>query len=174
MKWATENVEFTYMMKCDDDTFVYVNNSIRELKRRTTTKQLYYGVMMFNHKPIHNPRSKWKDFQWKLTKTYTPFARGGCYILSEDLVHLLVRQSHRLWRHYLEDVAVGLWLSPFVHERRDDDLFCYISYRKNFHPCRSDYRIAHLFYGQSDTKLKNFFYEFYLGMKNNSQPKVKN
>lgn len=41
MKWATENVKFTYLMKCDDDIFVYVNNAITKLKRRLTTKQLY-------------------------------------------------------------------------------------------------------------------------------------
>ena len=152
IKWATENVEFTYLMKCDDDTFVYVNNSIRELKHRTTTKRLYYGVMTYKHTPIHNNQSKWRDFKWDLAKTYTPFARGGCYVLSEDLVHLLLRQSHHLWRLHLEDVAVGLWLSPFVYERRDDDLFCFFR-----HPCRKDFRMAYLFYGKSDKALKMTF-----------------
>ena len=40
MKWATGNVDFTYLMKCDDDTFAYVHNTIRKLKRRSTTKRL--------------------------------------------------------------------------------------------------------------------------------------
>ena len=34
IKWATDNVEFTYMIKCDDDTYVYVDNVISELKKR--------------------------------------------------------------------------------------------------------------------------------------------
>ena len=74
MKWATENVDFTYLMKCDDDTFLFVNNTITELRHRSTTKRLYCGMMMYNHKPIHNKVSKWKDFQWDLSKKYTPFA----------------------------------------------------------------------------------------------------
>ena len=40
MKWATENVNFTYLMKCDDDTFVYVKNAVIELKCRPITKGL--------------------------------------------------------------------------------------------------------------------------------------
>ena len=152
MKWATENVEFTYLMKCDDDTFVYVNNAVEELKRRPTTKKLYYGVMAFNQKPIHSNQSKWRDFEWNLSKKYTPFARGGCYILSEDLVQLLARQSHHLKRHPLEDVAVGSWLAPFDYERRDDDLICF-----GHHPCNKDFRVAYIFYGKSDHKLRKLF-----------------
>ena len=33
MKWASDNVNFTYMMKCDDDTYEYVDNVISELKK---------------------------------------------------------------------------------------------------------------------------------------------
>ena len=155
MTWATENVDFTYLMKCDDDTFLYVHNTIRELKRRATTKRLYYGMIMYKHKPIHNNQSKWKDFKWGLSKTYTPFARGGCYMLSEDLVHLIVRQRHRLRWHHLEDVAVGLWLAPFDYERRDDGLICFIN-----HPdvcSRDDYRVARLISVKSDKLAKEKF-----------------
>ena len=152
MKWATENVEFTYLMKCDDDAFVYVNNAVEELKRRPTTKKLYYGVMAFNQKPILSNQGKWRDFEWNLSKKYTPFARRGCYILSEDLVQLLARQSHHLKRHPLEDVAVGSWLAPFDYERRDDDLICF-----GHHPCNKDFRVAYIFYGKSDHKLGKLF-----------------
>ena len=155
MKWATENVDFTYLMKCDDDTFVYVKNAVMELKRRHTTKRLYYGIIESKLKPIHNNQSKWVDLNWNISDKYLPFARGGCYILSEDLVQLLVRQSHRLKRHPLEDVAMGLWLAPFVYERRNDNLMCF-SHRR--HGCRKDFRVAYLFLVKSDRKLKQTFY----------------
>ena len=155
MKWATENVDFTYLMKCDDDTFLYVHNTIRELKRRSTTKRLYYGMIMYNHKPIYNNQSKWMDRKWSLSKRYTPFARGGCYILSEDLVHLLVRQHHHLKRHHLEDVAVGLWLAPFDYERRDDGFICFINH---VDACsRNNYRVARLINVKSDKLVKEKF-----------------
>lgn len=154
IKWATKNVDFTYMMKCDDDTFVYVDNAITELMHRPTTKRLYYGVMLYNDKPNHN-EVKWNDEKWDLAKTYLPFARGGGYILSQDLVALLAKQSDRLKRHLLEDVAVGSWLAPFDYERRDDDLICFNTLKQ--HPCRKGFHIAHLFFGKSDKELRETF-----------------
>ena len=154
MKWATENIDFTYLMKCDDDTFVYVHNALRELKRRSTTKRLYYGIMVYENMPNHN-KPKWNDFEWDLAKTYTPFARGGCYILSHDLVSLMVRHSNHLKRHVLEDVAVGSWLAAYDYERRDDDLICFNTLRQ--HPCRKGFHLAHLFYGKSDKQLRATF-----------------
>ena len=154
MKWATENVDFTYLMKCDDDTFLYIRNTIRELKRRSTTKRLYYGIMVYENKPNHN-QPKWNDYEWDLAKTYTPFARGGCYILSHDLVSLMARYSNHLKRHSLEDVAVGSWLAGFDYERRDDDLICFNTLRQ--HPCRRGFHLAHLFYGKSDKQLRATF-----------------
>lgn len=155
MKWATENVDFTYMMKCDDDTFVYVNNTIAELQRRPTTKRLYYGVMVYNQGPNHN-KSKWNDYQWNLSKKYLPFARGGCYILSQDLVALLAKQSNRLKRHVLEDTAVAAWLAAFDYERRRDDLICF-NYHAAGDPCRRGFHLAHLFFGKSDKQLRATF-----------------
>ena len=154
MKWATENVDFTYIIKSDDDTFLYVNNTIIELKRRPTTKRLYYGVIETKGSPIRDNRSKWRDLDWNITKRYLPFARGGCYILSEDLVNLLVRQSHRIQWHPLEDVAVGFWLAPFDFERRTDNLMCFMH-----RPCRSDFRVAYLIAGKAKQKLKQLFYK---------------
>ena len=158
-KWAYENVDYTYLMKCDDDTFVYVRNTLLELRKRPITTRLYYGVMVFNTKPIRDPRNKWYDPTWDLAKTYLPYARGGCYILSTDLVTLVAREYHHLKGYLNEDVSVGAWLAGFDYERRDDDLFCYISYNIDFHPCRKDYRVAHLFHGVPWPKLQDTFKE---------------
>ena len=161
MKWASDNVNFTYMMKCDDDTYVYVDNVISELKRRPRTTRLYYGVMAMNTTPIADPTNKWYDTTWNLSAVYLPYARGGGYILSHDLILLLAKQSKRLKWHLNEDVSVGSWLAAFDYERRDDELFCYTSYGQNLHPCRHDYHIAHLFHGLPKRKLKHLFHELY-------------
>ena len=138
-------------MKCDD-TFLFVDNTITELRRRSTTKRLYCGLMMYNHKLIHNEVSKWKDFKWDLSIRYTPFAWGGCYILSKDLVQLVMKQSHHLRIHHLEDVAVGLWLAPFAYKRYSNDLFCYFPQH-----CPKRFHLVFLFYKVSDEKLEWIF-----------------
>ena len=158
-RWAYENVDYTYLMKCDDDTFVYVHNMIVELRKRPTTGRLYYGAMVLNTTPKLNPNSKWRDTTWDLAKTYLPYARGGCYILSADLVTLMAKEFRHLKWYPNEDVSVGSWLAGFDYERRDDDLFCYNTKTKNVHPCRKDYRVAHLFHGQSWPKLQQLFHE---------------
>ena len=53
INWAYHHVKFSYLMKCDDDTYVFVNNTIAELRKRLTTTKLYYGIMKINGKPIH-------------------------------------------------------------------------------------------------------------------------
>ena len=70
MKWATDSVEFTYMMKCDDDTYVYVDNVISELKKRPTNTRLYYGVMAVDTKPILDPDNKWRDVTQQIWYCY--------------------------------------------------------------------------------------------------------
>ena len=87
------------MMKCDDDTYVYVNNAISELKRRQSITRLYYGVMAVNTTPIVDPKNKWRDTTWNLSTVYLPYARGGGYIISGDLILLLAKQSERLKWH---------------------------------------------------------------------------
>jgi len=66
MKWASNNVDFTYLMKCDDDTFVYVNNAINELKRRPTTTNLYYGRIEFYSPVVKDRKSKQANPDWDL------------------------------------------------------------------------------------------------------------
>ena len=82
MKWASDKVHFTYMMKCNDDTYVYVDNVINELKKRQSTTRLYYGVMAVSITPIVDPKNKWRDTTWNLSTIYLPYARGGGYIIS--------------------------------------------------------------------------------------------
>ena len=101
------------------------------------------------------------DLNWDISDRYLPFARGGCYILSGDLVQLLVRQSHHIKRHPLEDVAVDFWLAPFAHERRTDDLICYVR-----HPCHQDFRVAYLITGKAKKNLPQTFIHY---IKNHKQ-----
>ena len=123
INWAHHHVRFSYFMKCDDDTYVFVQNMINELRKRPTTTKLYQGRFMIDHPPIRG-HAKWADNEWDLGPNYIPFALGGGYVISHDLVATLNEVSQRLKWHPNEDTAVGAWLSAFDHERRDDRRFC--------------------------------------------------
>ena len=122
--WAYQHVRYKYLMKCDDDTYVFITPLLDELKKRQTIKKFYYGKIAPTNPPIRG-KQKWADNDWDLGQYYIPFALGGGYILSYDLVALLSEQSPRLKWHINEDTAVGAWLSAYDIERRNDDRFCY-------------------------------------------------
>ena len=158
MKWAYANINFTYFLKCDDDTFVFVKRTLNELKKRPTTKRLYYGKILFHGVP--NQKGDWKDLQWKLADTYMPFAQGGGYILSSDLISLIVEDSPFLQWHPNEDTAVGSWLAPYKYERRTDKKICITSSDlRNVRRC-AKYVIMHLFYGIPRGMLDKVFMEY--------------
>ena len=122
MQWACSYVDFSYFLKCDDDTFVFVERMIRVLKNRASSTGLYYGKFKTNAQPKLS--GHWIDTTWKLGSTYLPYAIGGGYILSLDLIKLIVENIDQLEWHPNEDTAVGSWLAPYKVERRDDKLIC--------------------------------------------------
>ena len=59
---------------------------------------------------------------------YLPYALGGGYVLSSDLVSFIASNSARLQLYGSEDVSVGVWLAPLarlnrVHDERFDTEF---------------------------------------------------
>ena len=158
MVWARHHVDFTYFMKMDPITFVHVNNMVAVLRKRPTTKGLYYGRMQYKKRP-NRKSSEFKDPTWDLTDTYLPFSLGGGYILSSDLIAHLVRRRNYLNLHPNEDTAVGSWIVPYYFERRDDDMWCVTKLNKNNQlegEC-ADYIIAQMCYGVSENKLQEWF-----------------
>jgi len=122
MQWADCNVQFSYFLKCDDETFVFIDKLIAELKKRPLATRLYYGLIRNNSKPHQS--GPWADKKWKLGSTYLPYALGGGYILSSDLIKLIVENIDYLQWHPNEDTAVGSWLAPYKIELRNDKLIC--------------------------------------------------
>ena len=166
MQWAYSNVDFSYFLKCDDDTFVFVERMIRVLKNRTSSTSLYYGIFETNTPPRLTGR--WKDTTWKLGRTYLPFAIGGGYILSSNLVKLIVENIDYLEWHPNEDTAVGSWLAPYKVERRADKLIC-----KSINAINKDCpenSIMHLFYGIG--KREELFYTYAKLRHNHSESTV--
>ena len=120
--WASYNIKFLYLFKCDDDTYPHLGRMLYELHSRDSIQRLYWGFFLQNA-PVRRT-GKWRDKEWALGKHYVKFAIGGGYIISSDLIELLVKNAMYLQLVTNEDVAVGLWLAAFGIERRHDPRFC--------------------------------------------------
>lgn len=120
--WAAYNMRFLYLFKCDDDTYPHLGRMLYELHSRGSIHRLYWGFFLQNA-PVRRT-GKWRDKEWSLGKHYVKFAIGGGYVISSDLIDLLVNNALYLQLFTNEDVAVGLWLASFDIERRHDVRFC--------------------------------------------------
>ena len=137
-QWADENLKFSYLLKCDDDSYVRLNTMIQELARRTSKQSLYWGYFTGRQ----NPRSsgKWAENKWFLCDHYLPYAMGGGYVISSDLIHRVAVNADGIQLYNNEDVSVGVWLSSFNAERKHDVRFDTESTSRG---CRNDHLISH-------------------------------
>lgn len=89
--------EFDFLLKSDDDSLVLVHQILRELDKwemRGAKKELYWGF--FNGKAQVKKRGPWKEHDWNLCDYYLPYAVGGGYVLSSNLVKFIARNSDAL------------------------------------------------------------------------------
>lgn len=90
---SVHSLNFEYLLKCDDDTFVDIPKIINELKLAPKNK-FYWGYFDGN---AHIKRAgKWKETDWILCDKYLPYALGGGYVLSKDLVMYIVNNQDYL------------------------------------------------------------------------------
>ncbi|XP_030078468.1 beta-1,3-galactosyltransferase 6 [Microcaecilia unicolor] len=118
--WLDRHLDFKFVFKADDDTFARLDVLLDELRTKEA-RRLYWGF--FSGRGRVKAGGKWKESAWVLCDYYLPYALGGGYVLSWDLVHYL-----RMSRDYLavwqsEDVSVGAWLGPLDLQRVHDPRF---------------------------------------------------
>lgn len=90
---SVRNINFDYLLKCDDDTFVDVTKVINELETAPKNR-FYWGYFDGN---AHIKRAgKWKETEWILCDKYLPYALGGGYVLSKDLIIYIVNNKDYL------------------------------------------------------------------------------
>lgn len=122
---------FKYLLKTDDDTYVKLDHLIEDLheydgfvnhKHFTPNgprPDLYWGY--FNGRATIKMHGQWKETNFSLCDRYLPYALGGGYVISNNLVNYIARDQHTLSRYTSEDVSMGIWLSALrnVHKRHD-------------------------------------------------------
>ena len=136
--WADNNIEFNYLMKCDDDTFVWLEPLVEELSKHGTSNSLYWGF--FDGRATAKRKGKWVEQDWFLCDKYLPYALGGGYIMSADLVHRIAVNADGLQLYNAEDVSMGVWLSSFRAVRRHD-----VRFNTEFvsRGCNNQYLVSH-------------------------------
>ncbi|XP_033114354.1 beta-1,3-galactosyltransferase 6-like [Anneissia japonica] len=136
-EWLDRNVEYSYVLKADDDTFVQLNLLLEELKEKPL-EEFYWGF--FDGRAHVHYAGKWAEKEFKLCDRYIPYALGGGYVLSKDLVNFVARNSKNLKRYKAEDVALGSWIAAInvnrVHDPRFDT-----EYKSR--GCSNEYLVTH-------------------------------
>ncbi|MCL4145129.1 UNVERIFIED_CONTAM: hypothetical protein GTU68_066513 [Idotea baltica] len=116
------NVKFRFLLKTDDDTYVNLPQLHLDLKAVPYKQRFYWGF--FDGRATPRKSGPWKETEWVLCDHYIPYALGGGYILSNDLVTFIAMNSKYLKLYNGEDVSVGTWVAPLdvhrVHDPRFD------------------------------------------------------
>ncbi|KAM6434573.1 beta-1,3-galactosyltransferase 6 [Liasis olivaceus] len=118
--WLDQHLDFRFVLKADDDTFVRLDALAEELRSKEP-RRLYWGF--FSGRGRVKSGGKWKENAWLLCDYYLPYALGGGYVISADLVrYLRLSQDYlNLWQS--EDVSLGAWLAPVDVKRIHDPRF---------------------------------------------------
>lgn len=106
-----QDYNFLFVLKCDDDTFVNVRVIAEELRAKKDQKQYYWGEFLGATAILHE--GPYAEQKWSTCETYLPYAYGGGYVLSRDLIELIADNAPFLMIYNNEDVSLGAWLAPF-------------------------------------------------------------
>jgi len=114
-KWVLKTISFAYLVKVDDDVVINMNRlfSAVHFLKQEHLQRLYAGDMRVVPVEI-DPKSKWSDLDYASVQSIYPlYANGYFYILSYDLVKLLVNMENtgpKMRKSRAEDVFVGMML----------------------------------------------------------------
>ncbi|CAM8890719.1 unnamed protein product [Rhodiola kirilowii] len=113
--YGVVNTTASYVMKCDDDTFVRVDSVLNAIDQNASKNGSFYmGNMNLKHRPLR--KGKWAvNFEEWPSAVYPPYANGPGYIISSDIAKYIVGQhrSRSLKLFKMEDVSMGMWVQQF-------------------------------------------------------------
>ncbi|KAH3827040.1 hypothetical protein DPMN_128968 [Dreissena polymorpha] len=107
-------------MKVDEDSFVRVDKVSDELLSKPQ-ERLYWGF--FDGRAHVKKSGKWEERDYVLCDRYLPYALGGGYVLSKDLITYVAENSHLFSIFKSEDASLGTWLGPLNIHRSHDTNF---------------------------------------------------
>ena len=120
LTWVDHNVDYSFVLKVDDDSFVRLDALINELQQKSR-ERLFWGF--FDGRARVHKSGKYAEADWVLCDRYLPYAKGGGYVLSADLVHFVSENGKYLKKYSGEDVSLGSWLAALEVNREHDPRF---------------------------------------------------
>jgi len=103
--WINDNVEAKFIMKADDDTFVRLDKLLPSIDKKSSLGRIYWGFFRGNARVKRS--GPWLEEKWFLSEQYLPYALGGGYLLSFDLVEYISRNANELILYNSEDISLG-------------------------------------------------------------------
>ena len=153
--WADRNLDFDFLVKADDDSYVRIPSLQSALQDMGCPHDLYWGYLIGHSVPENAGR--WAEKHWTVCPHYLPYAMGGGYVLSRSVVRI-IGQFHSHFKLYSnEDVSLGSWLAPFHVTYLHDIRF---NTEATSHGCNNNYIISH------KEKVRSI-YEKYVHLKKN-------
>jgi galactosylxylosylprotein 3-beta-galactosyltransferase len=135
--WALANADFHYVLKSTDSTFAVLGGILKELKSKKT--DYLWGFFAGGIQATRNGYLGEKN--WTLCTHYLPYPEGGGYVISKQLLLLLDALREDLQHYTHDDIALGVWLSPFNGiERHHDVRFNTGHYSRG---CNNIYLVTH-------------------------------
>jgi len=119
--WIENNVDAKFVMKVDDDSFVRLHKLIPSLSAKEHIGRIYWGFFKGNARIKR--AGAWKETKWFLSDHYLPYAVGGGYVISFDLVTFISSNANYLSLYNSEDVSMGVWLASIKLNRFHDVRF---------------------------------------------------
>ena len=156
LQWSqAENLNFDYLIKTDDDSYVRIKAISDALRQMKCPQMLYWGYFMGYAFP--EATGKWKEGNWFKCPHYFPYAMGGGYVLSQNVVKMVTKFSKRLVLYSNEDTTMSSWLTPYRLLRKHDIRF---NVESVSHGCNNRYLITH------KERVKSFYVKYLSLMKN--------
>ena len=108
--WALAHVNFTAVFKCNSATFADLDKLLAKFQPQ---RRHVWGYFAGGVKAVRDSEnSPLTEEGWVLCSHYLPFPQGGGYVISRDLIELIVTMGPDLNRYRHDDIALGVWLSP--------------------------------------------------------------
>ncbi len=134
--WADHNIQYKHLLRTRDSFYVRVEELLHDIRR--VQRNVYWGYFAGRQQPGEGTKAP--EPEWFVCNSFVRFAHSGGYVISRPLVGRLLAQAEYLQLYNNEDVAVGLWLTPYsdVKWRHDPRFDTEVGASRG---CRNDYLV---------------------------------